>query len=138
VALVRVAVVGTGYWGLSHVRTFAAEPTASLTWICDRDPSALQRATAIAPTARTTDRFEDVLDAADVDAVVLATPATTHAELTIRCVERGRHVLVEKPLALSVADGERVVAAAARSSATVLIGHLMLYHPAVEYLRYIL
>jgi len=131
----RIAVIGTGTWGLSHVRTIATEPRAELTWVCDVDPRALTAATTTAPGARVTRDVDEVLRANDVDAVVIVTPAVTHADLAVRCLERGRHVLVEKPLALAVTDAERVADAAARAGTTVLVGHLMLYHPAVEYLR---
>ncbi len=127
--------VGTGAWGLSHVRTFAAEPRAELTWLCDTDPSALARAVALAPGARGTRLVADIMVAADVDAVVIATPAITHAELAVRCLEHGHHVLVEKPLALSTGAAEALATAAERAGTVVLVGHLMLYHPAVEYLR---
>lgn len=131
----RVAVVGAGYWGQAHVRAFAANPRCELTWVCDRSPDALARAHAAAPAARLTRTFDEVLAAADVDAVVVATPSATHAELTCQALAAGRHVLVEKPLALSVAAAERVAAVAARSGGVLLVGHLMLYHPAVEFLR---
>jgi predicted dehydrogenase len=135
VACPRVAVVGTGTWGLSHVRTFAAEPRARLVWVCDRDPAALRRAAALAPGARATAALDEVLAARDVDAVVIATPAVTHASLAARCLARGLHVLVEKPLALSRGEAEAVAAAAARAGTVVLVGHLMLYHPVVEHVR---
>ncbi len=131
----RIAVIGTGAWGLSHVRTIAAEPRAELTWVCDQAPAALARATASAPAVRCTQDPNEVRRARDVDAVVIATPAVTHAELAVEFLESGRHVLVEKPLALSAADARRVASAAARAGTTVLVGHLMLYHPGVEYLR---
>jgi predicted dehydrogenase len=131
----RIAIVGTGEWGQSHVRAFAATPRADVTWVCDRDAGALGRGQALAPASRGTSDLEEVLAARDVDAVVIATPANTHADLTVRCLERGHHVLVEKPLALSYNDGERLERAAARAGTVVLVGHLMLYHPAVEYLR---
>ncbi|MBZ0232800.1 MAG: Gfo/Idh/MocA family oxidoreductase [Deltaproteobacteria bacterium] len=131
----RVAVIGVGTWGLSHLRTLAAEPRAELTWVCDLDAAALRSASAVAPTARATQSFDEVLGARDVDAIVIVTPAVTHADLAVKALRRGRHVLIEKPLALSVADAERVVEAAQRAGTTVLVGHLMLYHPAVDYLR---
>jgi predicted dehydrogenase len=131
----RVAIVGTGEWGQSHVRAFAAESRAQLTWLCDLDARALGRAAAHAPGTRASASLDDVLAASDVDAVVIATPAITHAELAIRCLQRGKHILVEKPLSLSTADAERLQDAAARAGTVVLVGHLMLYHPAVEHLR---
>jgi predicted dehydrogenase len=135
VSRTRVAVVGTGYWGVSHVRSFAAEPRAALTWICDPDRAALARAAPLAPAARATGDVDELLAARDLDGVVLATPAVTHADLAVRCLDRGLHVLVEKPLALSVGDAERVARAAERAGTVVLVGHLMLYHPVVEHLR---
>ena len=134
----RIAVVGAGPWGLSHLRTICAEPRAELTWICDPDEAALASAAAMSPGVRCTRSPDEVLAARDVDAVVIATPAATHAELAVRFLERERHVLVEKPLALSRADAERVASAARLAGTTVLVGHLMLYHPAVEYLRRLL
>lgn len=131
----RIAVIGTGAWGLSHVRTFAAEPLAELTWICDREPAALARAARLAPGAHATTDVAEVLAARDVDGVVIATPAVTHAELAVAALARGRHALVEKPLAMSVGEAERIAEAAGRSGASVLVGHLMRYHPVVEHLR---
>ncbi len=132
---VRIAVIGAGSWGCSLVRAFAAEPRAELRWLCDRSAPALARAHAIAPAARLTERVDDVLAARDVDAVVVATPSSTHAELACRALASGRHVLVEKPMALSVKDAEAVAAAAARAGSVLLVGHLMLYHPVVERIR---
>ena len=131
----RIAVVGAGVWGRSHVRTFAAERGCELTWVCDPSAPALAAAADLAPHARLTERYDDVLAAADGDAVVLATPARLHAEQATRALETGRAVLVEKPLALSVADAEAVARAAAKTAAPLVVGHLMLYHPAVLRLR---
>ena len=131
----RIAVVGAGAWGRSHVRTFAAERGCELTWVCDPSATALAAAHELAPHARLSERLEDVLTAGDVDGVVLATPARLHAEQASRVLETGRAALVEKPLALSVDDAETVARAASKSGAPLVVGHLMLYHPAVERLR---
>ncbi len=124
----RVAVVGAGQWGQAHVRAFARH----LTWICDPDDAARTRASQLAPAARTTAHLADVLAAKDVDAVVIATPANTHADLAAQVIESGRHVLVEKPLALDLAAAERLVRAAERTGVVAMVGHLMVYHPAVQ------
>lgn len=131
----RVAVIGTGYWGIHHVRVFAALPGAELTWVCDVDEGARVRARKLAPEARCATSADDVLAADDVDAVVIATPARSHAALACRAIAAGKHVLVEKPLALSVADADRIRAAALASQVTVMVGHLMVYNPAVVALR---
>lgn len=129
-----MAVAGTGYWGINWVRTLAREPRARLTWVCDARPEARGRAAAIARDARATGSIEAVLDADDVDAVVVATPAVTHAALARQALAAGKHVLVEKPLALSEGDARAVGEAAAASGRTLMVGHLMVYHPAVEHL----
>jgi predicted dehydrogenase len=131
----KLAVVGVGAWGVNHVRAFARLRGAEVVAICDPSPEARARAQALAPRARAEARFADVLAAADVEAVVLATPAVTHAPLALEALAAGKHVFVEKPLALTSADAAAVVAAAERAGRVLLVGHLMLYHPAVERLR---
>lgn len=134
-APVGIAVAGAGAWGINHVRALAAEPGCRLLRICDPDAAARERAAALAPHARVAADLDAALDDRAVDGIVLATPAATHAELAIRALAAGKHVLVEKPLALTVADAERVVAAAGRSGRRVVVGHLMVYHPALVQLR---
>ena len=135
---IGIAVVGTGYWGIHHVRVFAAEPRCEVRWVCDADPAALTRARAMAPDADATASFERVLQDPRVDAVVLATPAMTHADLTCRALAADKHVLVEKPFTTSLADAERVAAAAQAHGRVLLIGHLMVFHPVVAHLRRLL
>jgi predicted dehydrogenase len=135
---VRVAVVGTGYWGVNHVRAFAALPGAQLVMVCDPDEAHRRRARALAPSARAATTLDEVLAAADVDAVVLATPARLHAEQAEAALRAGKHVLVEKPMALTRADAERVAAVAASSGRLVQVGHLMIHHPVVRKLEELL
>jgi predicted dehydrogenase len=87
------------------------------------------------PGARMTDRLEDLLEDGTLDAIVLATPVPTHAELAVRVLEAGKHCFVEKPLAQSVVDAERAVAAAERADRTLMVGHLLEYHPGVRKLK---
>ncbi len=132
---VRVAVAGAGYWGINHVRAFARVPDAELVAVCDPDDKALQRAAGLAPRARLVKSLDEVLAATDIDAVVLATPAPDHARSARAAFAAGKHVFVEKPLALSPADAEQVVEASRRAGKTLMVGHLMLYHPGYERLR---
>jgi predicted dehydrogenase len=133
--MVRVAVVGTGAWGINHVRAFARAKGAQLVMVCDAADDNLGRAKQLAPEARVTKQLGDVLGSGDVDAVVLATPAKLHAEQAVAALEAGKHVLVEKPLALSGREADAVVAAARKSGKTAMVGHLMLYHPALERMK---
>lgn len=135
---VRVAVVGAGYWGINHVRAFAGLAGARLVAVCDADAGARARAARFAPTARLESSLDALLAASDVDAVVLVTPARDHAEQSCAVLAAGKHLLVEKPLALTVAGAQGVVAAAGRANRVAMVGHLMLYHPAVVRLRELL
>lgn len=130
---VRTAVVGCGYWGKNLVRNFAA--LSDLRVCCDASPAIRERIASEYPQVRVVERYEDVLSDPDVDAVVLATPARFHAEMAIQAMDAGKHVFVEKPLALSVADAERVVERAEATGRIAMVGHLLEYHPAVEYLK---
>ena len=127
---VGVAVVGCGYWGIHHVRVAAGAEAARLVVVCDAAEGARKRAAQVAPGAAVVGSLDEVLGRADVEAVIVATPARDHAEQALRVIEAGRHVLVEKPLALSVRDAERVAEAAERHGVVLAVGHLMLYHPA--------
>ena len=108
----RIGVAGLGYWGPNLARNFAALAGCELAWCCDQSESARALQGPKFPGAKFTDRFEDLLADPALDAVVLATPVPSHAELTVRVLEAGKHCFVEKPLAQSVADAERAVAAA--------------------------
>ncbi len=131
----RLAVIGTGAWGINHVRVCAAEAGCELVAIADPDPRAVARAREFAPDAEAFSDAEAVLRSPAVDAVVLATPAPTHAGLALAAIRAGKHVLVEKPLAMSVSEAEAAAAAAASASTVAMVGHLMVFHPAVVRLR---
>jgi predicted dehydrogenase len=126
----RVALVGLGYWGPNLARNF--DDLAELRWLCDASPDALERFGARYPQARTTTDFDEVLGDPELDAVVVATPAVTHYELSRRALEAGKHVLVEKPPAMSGGEAEDLVAVAEANGVVLMPGYLLLYHPAVE------
>jgi predicted dehydrogenase len=132
---VRIGVVGLGYWGPNLARNFAGLPGCELTWCCDASESARARVAAQFPGARQSGELQDLLDDPDLDAIAVATPVPTHAEHAVRVLEAGKHCFVEKPLAQSVADAERVVQAAAAAGRQLMVGHLLEYHPGVEKLK---
>jgi predicted dehydrogenase len=131
----RVGVAGLGYWGPNLARNFAGLPDCELAWLCDADADAVARTAARFPGVRTTTALEDLLEDAELDAVVLATPVPTHAVLAVRVLEAGKHCFVEKPLAVDVASAERAVAAAREAGRVLMVGHLLEYHPAVAKLK---
>jgi predicted dehydrogenase len=132
---VRVAVVGLGYWGPNLARNLASLPGCELAWLCDGAPAALQRAGARFPGARATAEVEELLADPALDAIVVATPVPTHADLAVRVLEAGKHCFVEKPLAQSVPDAQAAVDAAEQAGRVLMVGHLLEYHPGVEKLK---
>jgi predicted dehydrogenase len=130
-----VGVVGLGYWGPNLARNFAAIPGAAVTYLCDGDEAARARVSRTLPTARVTADLDELLADPDLDAIALATPVATHAELAVRVLEGGKHCFVEKPLAQSAAEAERAVAAAERTGRLLMVGHLLEYHPGVRKLK---
>jgi predicted dehydrogenase len=134
-AALTVGIVGLGYWGPNLARNFDALPGIELRWCCDERADARERFTRQFRSARFTDRVEDLLADPELDAVVLATPVPSHAEQAVRVLEAGKHCFVEKPLARSVADAERVVEAQRRAAKVLMVGHLLQYHPGVNKLK---
>jgi predicted dehydrogenase len=130
---VRVAVIGAGSWGRNHVRTLAGMAEAELVAVCDVDERRLAQVQKQFSSVRVTARLADALEGAE--AVVVATPAASHAEVATAAIERSLPVLVEKPFALSVAEARGVAEQAERAGVPVVTGHLLLFHPALERLR---
>jgi predicted dehydrogenase len=135
---VRVGVVGLGYWGPNIARNLAALPGCELRWLCDRSPGARERWAAHFPGTRHSAELARLLEDDELDAIALATPVPTHAELACAVLEAGKHCFVEKPLALNVAQATQALLSAERSGKTLMVGHLLLYHPAVGALRKLL
>jgi predicted dehydrogenase len=127
-----VGVVGLGYWGPNLARNFDRLADAELTWICDADEEARTRWGAAFPSARTTGTLDDLLSDGALDAVVVATPVPTHAEIATRVLAAGKHCFVEKPLGRSEQEAEGVVEAARGTDRVLMVGHLLEYHPGVE------
>jgi predicted dehydrogenase len=134
-ATVRVGVAGLGYWGPNLARNFAAIGGCELVWLCDSDEAKRDKLARAHPGARATGELADLLGDETLDAIVLATPVPTHADLAVAVLEAGKHCFVEKPLATSAVDAERAVQAAARAGRLLMVGHLLEYHPAVTRLK---
>jgi predicted dehydrogenase len=132
---VGVAVIGAGYWGPNIVRNAMALEATALKWVCDRDVARAQYVVGAQSAIRVTPDVEDVLADEYVEAVVIATPPATHADLALRCIEAGRHVLVEKPLADSYEAGLSIVEAAEAEGVVVHCDHTFCYTPAVQAIR---
>src|SRR5580704_5785299 len=132
---IRVGVVGLGYWGPNLARNFAAIDGCKLAWLCDGCGQIRAKLAGAFPGVRAGAKIDELLADPELDAIVLATPVPTHAELAVRVLEAGKHCFVEKPLATTVADAQRAVDAAEKAGRILMVGHLLEYHPAVTRLK---
>lgn len=129
--MIKVAVVGCGYWGANLVRNFHQLNECELTTCCDMDPARLDPIRRLYPTVRTTTRYQEVLENDDVTAVALATPVKTHYSLAKEALLHGKHVLVEKPLAMTSDHCSELIDLAARNKLVLMVGHTFMYNPAL-------
>jgi predicted dehydrogenase len=129
-----VAVVGVGTWGANLARNLSGSSDYALRWVCDLHGERA-RASAHSRGVRATTALDQVLEDSGVEAVAIATPAASHAEVAMACLDTGRHVLVEKPMALSVAEAQKLSGAAAQRGLTLMCDHTYNYAPAVRTIR---
>ena len=127
--LPNIALLGCGYWGKNLARNL--HELGALQLVCDPAESGLMAAAENAPGVATSSEFNDALRSGDIEAVVIATPAETHFELTAAALNAGKDVFVEKPLALQASEGEQLNDLAQELGRVLMVGHLLEYHPAV-------
>ena len=132
---VRTAVVGLGYWGPNLVRNLQEAPQADVLWACDQQAAALEKIGRRYPAVALTSDFHEILRDEAVEAVLLATPVSTHFPLAMSALEAGKHVFVEKPLAASVDEAAKLVDAAKAHDRVLMPGHTFLYSPPVLMIR---
>lgn len=133
VSRIRVGIAGLGHWGPNHARTFGR--LADLAAICDRSPGRLAQVGALFPGVARHREFEEMLDRARLDAVIIATPTSSHEGLVAATLRRGLHVLCEKPLALRAADAARLASDARRRRQILMVGHTFLFNSGIRHLR---
>jgi predicted dehydrogenase len=133
--VVRVGVVGYGYWGPNIVRNLQALDNAQLVAVCDRSDTALRRAGKACPGVQLTTDVQDVLRSREIDAVALITPVWTHYELAKAALEHGKHVLVEKPFTSAPWQAEELIELADRRNLKIMVDHTFLFSGAVKKIR---
>lgn len=136
--MIRVAVAGAGYWGPNLIRNFVACPETRLVAVCDRDPQRLAKILAAYPAVQQVQRFEELCDRSDIDAIAIATPVSTHAPLAMAALSAGKHVLVEKPIAASVHEAEELVATATRVGRVLMVDHTYVFSGPVQKIKQLL
>lgn len=134
----RVAIVGLGYWGPNLLRVLSDFSAVDVVMICDLDVERLRRYARRHRSVTTTTSFDDIVDDPEIEAVLIATPISTHYALALRALRAGKHVFVEKPLASSSWEADALLNAAAEAQRTLMCGHTFLYSPPVRAVRRLL
>ncbi len=131
----NIGIVGIGDWGKNLLRNFYNISAGKLTLACDTDNKRLATASKTYEGLKTTNDFADLIKDDSIGSIAIGTPPNSHAELAIAAMEAGKDVFVEKPLALSVEDAEKMVATAEKHKRILMVGHIMVYHTATLYLK---
>jgi UDP-N-acetylglucosamine 3-dehydrogenase len=129
----RVGVVGVGVMGANHARVFAGLPDVTLVGVAD--PSAQQRELVTRILGVPAVEHIDALLGPGLDAITIAAPTHLHHELALKCIARGIHILVEKPVASNVEEGRDIIAAARKAGVTLMVGHVERFNPAVQAIK---
>ncbi|MDP7422804.1 MAG: Gfo/Idh/MocA family oxidoreductase [bacterium] len=132
---IGIGVIGAGYWGPNLIRNFHELQESEVLWVADLSQDSLDKISRRYPSVSTTPDFNNVLADKRVKAVVIATPAVTHFEIAKAALEAGKDVMVEKPLTCSVEESEILVKMAGDRNLVIMVGHLMVYHPAIQYMK---
>jgi predicted dehydrogenase len=133
--MIRVGLIGYGYWGPNLLRNFAMSPQFQVTALAERKPEARHRVARAYPSVRLFEEAGELLASAEVDAVVIATPLETHFALAREALLGGKHVLVEKPISGSAAEAEELIALAERMDRVLMVDHTFLFTGAVRTIR---
>ena len=133
--MINVAVFGYGYWGPNMVRNFYANKDVKIVWVCDLSKNRLALVQAGYPSIKTTSDPKEIMNDPQVDAVVISTPVSAHFPLAQEALEKGKHVLLEKPMTTTVEESEKLVELAAKKKKILMVDHTFLYTGAVRKMR---
>lgn len=133
--MVNVVQVGVGYWGPNLLRNLVANRECRVKKVIDIAKERLDYVNSLYPTVEVTGDFQEVFAEPSINAVVIATPARTHFDLVAQALDSGKHILVEKPMAMSVKEVDQINALAKRKGLVAMVGHTFLYNSAVRYLK---
>lgn len=132
--MTNVAVIGCGRWGVNYVRVFEELSSTRVDWVFDKDELSTKRLVQRFPTVKAAKTINEILTA-DIEAVIVATPAAAHYDSVKKCLLAGKHVLVEKPIALTVEDTAQLINLAEEKKLVLMVGHTFLFNAGVKKLK---
>ncbi|MGP8154011.1 MAG: Gfo/Idh/MocA family protein [Smithella sp.] len=133
--MLRIGVIGFGYWGPNIVRNFSTANGSEVTMICDMNQQTLKKVKKAYPQINATDNIDQLIKNPEVDAIAIATPVFTHHELAKKALEEGKSIFLEKPFTYTVAEAEDLVELAAKKNLKIMVDHTFLYTGAVRKIR---
>ncbi len=133
--VVRVGVIGYGYWGPNIVRNFHGQEHSRVVAVCDKSEKSLRRVCQAHPEIPVTQDFRELIESTDVDVAAIVTPVWTHYELAKAAIENGKHVFVEKPFTCTTAQAEELIELAERKHLKIMVDHTFLFTGAVKRIR---
>jgi len=136
--MIGIGVIGYGYWGPNLVRNFIEAPGAQIVAVSDLREERLAAVKARYPAIKTTRNYNDLLTDSSIDAIVVATPISTHFELAMQSLQAGKHALVEKPLTATVDEGLRLLEEAEKYNRILMVDHTFIYTGAVRKIKEII
>ena len=132
---IKLSIIGSGKWGFNHVRTAISILNPSSIVVCDNNDSVVDKIKGLSGEVRFTANIDEILNDEDINCVIIATPAETHYNLAKRCLSNGKNVLVEKPITLYSSEAEELTELAEKSEKVLMVGHVLLYHPAINKIK---
>jgi len=133
--MINVAQIGVGYWGPNLLRNLVANPNCKISKVCDLSEERQEFVQSFYPSIVVTDKIEEIISDDSLDAVIIATPVFTHFELAVKCLEVGKHILVEKPMATTSKEVEKIKVMADKKGLVAMVGHTFLFNSAVRYVK---
>src|SRR5439155_2204232 len=133
--MIRIGVIGYGYWGPNIVRNLRGVDGCEVATVCDRSPGALARVAQAYPDVATTTDASELMTSPKIDAVAIVTPVHTHFPLAKSALQHGKHVFIEKPFTATTAQAEELIELAARRNLTIMVDHTFLFTGAVRKIR---
>jgi len=128
---IEIAIIGAGYWGPNLIRNFNNLSDCNIRWVCDKKSGRLLYVQQKWPNISTTENFDEVMKDSNVTAVIIATPVSTHFNLGMSALKAGKHVFIEKPLAMTKRQAKKLVELAEQKKLVLATGHIFVYHPAI-------
>lgn len=128
-----VCVIGSGYWGKNHVRTL--DELGCLAGVVDENPTILKEISNSYPHIKSYSNLNQALEDSSILGFIVATPATTHYDITCKIIKSGKHVLVEKPFCLNIKDAESLINLSNKYDTNLMVGHVLLFHPAIQAIK---